>query len=496
MLIVKVVFGISGVLFILFQCFFHFSHGVMMGFYPYVVATAIFSGIGWLLLACFPQMAEIVLPILGVLTCFFIFSCFQVWRYASQKFKVHRKRRDYLAQAMDFIGKETGQRVEEALNTGGLHRLLEQHNGFPVTSGNTVQVLDSGTKTIDEIIEAINRAKHHIHIAFFILRHDNIGSKLKEALIRKAQEGVEVRLLYDAMGSVTLKKKYIRELKAAGIQVKEWDPLWKSLLKGTLNHRNHRKIVVVDGVMGIVGGLNIGDEYLSRDKKVGCWADLQVKVQGEAVKSLQGVFLADWYGITGEKVLHQAYFPQSKDFQGTAVQMVSSGFEHSWSEMSLLYFSMITSAKKSLYIATPYLILNDHTSKAIQTAALKGVRVKIVVPYKPDLFIVGWANHSFFQELLDAKVEIYQYQGGFLHAKVLLVDQQVVSIGSANLNNRSMYLDQEVNAVIYDPKVGEEIEGLFQHYLEASIPVEVPPGGFPLGKRIQDILGKLIIPFA
>jgi len=140
--------------------------------------------------------------------------------------------------------------------------------------------------------------------------------------------------------------------------------------------------------------------------------------------------------------------------------------------------------------------LNDSIGKALQTAALRGVEVKIIVPYKPDVFIVGWANQSFFKELLDAQVEIYQYQAGFLHAKVLSIDHQVISIGSANFNNRSMYLDQEVNALIYDQGVGEQIEGLFQQYLKKSISVELPPGGFPLGTRIKSMIGKLIIPFA
>jgi len=302
----------------------------------------------------------------------------------------------------------------------------------------------------DEIIEEISKANSHIHIEFFILRNDNIGGKLKDLLIKKAKDGVEVRIIYDGLGSLGLSKSYRNELQEAGVDIKPYDNIWQSIIKGKLNHRNHRKIVIVDGIVGFTGGINIGDEYLGRDNSIGNWKDVLVKINGEAVNDMQRVFFDDWHYVSGQKLVGDKYFNKWEGDNTLPIQIVDGVHHIPVQEIYESYFSIITSTKESLYIATPYLVLNEDMKKAIKSSASRGVDVKIILPKNPDHFLVGWVNASFFDELLNGKVKIYLYEDGFLHSKVFVADSNIVSVGSANLNMRSQYLDYEMNALLFD----------------------------------------------
>ncbi|MDQ0339057.1 cardiolipin synthase [Caldalkalibacillus uzonensis] len=230
-------------------------------------------------------------------------------------------------------------------------------------------------------------------------------------------------------------------------------PVTFPLLNHRLNFRNHRKIVVVDGEVGFVGGLNIGDEYLGKDPFFGHWRDTHLKVEGEAVRSLQMIFLLDWFYMTGEKLLYPPYLsPHLIDHdrqQEGGVQIIASGPDHEWEVIKKLYFAMITSAKEKVYISSPYFIPDEDILSALKVAALSGVQVKLILPSKPDHKIVFWATRSYFTELLEAGVEIYLYQKGFMHSKVVIVDEELASIGSANMDMRSFHLNFEVNAFLY-----------------------------------------------
>jgi cardiolipin synthase len=330
-------------------------------------------------------------------------------------------------------------------------RLASRLGQYPVSFGTETRVLTNGEETFQAIFSAIRKAEHHIHLEYYIVRHDHLGVQLKDLLIEKAQQGVEVRFLYDAVGSWRLSKKYVEELQQAGCRVVPFFPVRLPFFNHKINFRNHRKIVVIDGNVGFVGGLNIGDEYLGKDRKFGFWRDTHLWVRGEAVAHLQEIFLRDWYNMTGEFVSDQTYFapvPVIKETNG-AVQMVASSPDDEWEVIKNLFFSMIVSAKRSIWIASPYIIPDDDIFTALKVAALSGIDVKLLVPNRPDKRIVFYASHSYFPDLLQAGVKIYEYQSGFMHSKVIIIDHEMASIGTANMDMRSFHLNFEVNAFLY-----------------------------------------------
>ncbi|TCP29740.1 cardiolipin synthetase 2 [Scopulibacillus darangshiensis] len=342
------------------------------------------------------------------------------------------------------------------LNLMGEHqhallKLAQKLGQHPVSFTTETKVLTNGEATFKEIIDAIKRAKHHVHLEYYIVRNDDIGTKLKEALIERMSEGVEVRFLYDAVGSWRLSKKYIKELEEAGAEIIPFFPVKLPVLNHKINFRNHRKIVVIDGSIGFMGGLNVGDEYLGKNPSFGFWRDTHLFVKGEGVKSLQVIFLQDWYYMTGQAITDHSYFevkPAQGDHFG-AVQMVSSSPYSEWEVIKSLFFSMITSAKRAIWIASPYLIPDDDILSALKIAALSGIDVKILVPNRPDKRIVFYASHSYFPDLLEAGVRIFEYEEGFMHSKVVIVDHELASIGTSNMDMRSFHLNFEVNAFLY-----------------------------------------------
>ena len=330
-------------------------------------------------------------------------------------------------------------------------RLAQRLGQYPVSFATETKVLTNGEATFAAIFEAIANAKRHIHLEYYIVRNDHLGNQLKEMLIQKVKEGVEVRFLYDAVGSWRLSKKYIAELRAAGVEIVPFFPVRLPFFNHKINFRNHRKIAVIDGEIGFVGGLNIGDEYLGKHPSFGFWRDTHLEVRGEAVKSLQAIFLQDWYYMTGEFISDHDYFlaePVIKPGNG-AVQMISSSPDDEWEVIKHLFFSMIVSAKRSIWIASPYIIPDEDILSALKVAALSGIDVKLLFPNRPDKRIVFYASHSYFPELLQAGVQIYEYQLGFMHSKVIIVDHELASIGTANMDMRSFHLNFEVNAFLY-----------------------------------------------
>jgi len=399
---------------------------------------------------------------MSIFFIFFIFSFFQIWRNT------------------------------KILND---YSLKQESGNMPISLYNEALLIYDDTAMFDEIIEEIAKANNHIHIEFFILRSDSIGQKLKDLLIKKANEGVEIRIIYDGLGSLSLKRSYRRELQSVGVEIKAHDNIFQSIIKGKLNNRNHRKIVIVDGNVGFTGGMNIGDEYLGRDNTIGNWKDVLVKIKGEAINDMQKVFLEDWYYVSGDKLIDNKYFPKLKGENTLPIQIVAGAHHTNLNEISQLFLAIITSAKDRLYIATPYFVPNDSILNAIQTAALKGVDVKLILPKNPDVFLVGWANSSFFDKLLNSKVKIYLYEDGFLHSKVFVADDKVVSVGSANLNMRSQYLDYEMNAVLFDEiQLDMMIKELDKNIEDSSQVIIDDYNKRPLIERLKEKIGVLIRP--
>ncbi|MGG2066674.1 MULTISPECIES: cardiolipin synthase [unclassified Bacillus (in: firmicutes)] len=351
-----------------------------------------------------------------------------------------------------------------------LFRLADRLGALNISFHTETRVLTNGEETFQSILDGLKKAKHHIHMEYYIVRDDKIGTKIKDILIQKAKEGVKVRFLYDAVGSFKLSKTYIEELNHAGVEMVPFFPVRFPILNDKINYRNHRKIVVIDGNEGFVGGLNIGDEYLGENKYFGFWRDTHLYLRGEAVQSLQLIFLQDWFYMTGEAVLTPNYL-QAEAVEGEGqggVQLVAGGPDSKWETIKHLYFAMIASARKSIWIATPYFIPDDDILSALKVAALAGMDVRLLMPSKPDKRTVFYASRSYFPELLEAGVKIYEYEKGFLHSKIVIVDSDLASIGTANMDMRSFHLNFEVNAFLYDTNSIRKLVADFEEDLQVS----------------------------
>ena len=378
----------------------------------------------------------------------------------------------------------------------GLIHLILNNTEYPVTLYNDVQVLTDGSQIFPAMMKAMEAAREHIHLETYILRDDNIGSRFAEILIRKAGEGVKVRIICDALGSRALKKAYLARLRAAGIQIESFFPVRFPYLHTRINYRNHRKILVIDGCTGFVGGINIGDEYLGQDPKFGYWRDTHLRIKGTAVYFLQRIFLQDWYFITKESP-EDAFpcLPEEAAAGDKIVQITSSGPDTYWEAIMQVNYYAIATAQKSIYLTSPYFVPNESILTALKTAALSGVDVKILLPAKSDHVVVTLAAMSYLEELLETGIEVYLYQNGFIHAKVLTVDGIVSVIGSANMDQRSFKLNFEANALIYDEETTLRLECDFWNDLQVSQKLSLETfRERPLLKKMVESATRLLSP--
>lgn len=346
---------------------------------------------------------------------------------------------------------------------------------FPFTINNNVEVYVDGNEKFKNLIKDIRNAKNHIHLEYYIIKDSKIGEKIKQELIEKAKDGVKIRIIYDDVGCwrFWFHRKFFNEMRANGIEI---IPYLKGKINipigGQLNYRNHRKIVVIDGKIGYTGGINIGDEYIGKNKKFGYWRDTHIRIEGTSVYMLQMIFLTDWYYNTKEVLLEEKLFPKLNTKGNSMMQIVASGPDSDWESMHYAYFYAICQAKKSIYIETPYFIPDESLLKALKCAALSGVELIILFPKIADHKIVNTASYSYFQEILDSGGKVYLYNKGFLHSKVIIIDDFMASTGSANMDLRSFKLNFEVNAFIYDSNIIEEIKKYFMIDLSNSEELE------------------------
>ena len=377
-----------------------------------------------------------------------------------------------------------------------LFYLAQKLGNSPISFATQTKVLTDGDETFEAILEALKEATHHIHLEYYIVRHDKIGQEIKDILIQKAKEGVKVRFLYDAVGSFQLSKKYILDLREAGVEMIPFGPVKLPFLSSKDNFRNHRKIIVIDGSIGFVGGLNIGDEYLGRDESFGYWRDTHMQLKGEAVRSLQLIFLQDWYYMTNKNILTAEYLsPDLEENIHGGVQIMAGGPDTEWSVIKNIFFSMITSAEKSVWIASPYFIPDEDIFSALKIAALSGIDVRLLVPQRPDKKIVFHASRSYFPELLEAGVRIFEYEKGFMHSKIVIIDDELASIGTANMDMRSFHLNFEVNAFLYRTRSTDKLVKEYINDLNHS--KEIENGKFKkrhIGYRIIESTSRLLSP--
>ena len=349
-----------------------------------------------------------------------------------------------------------------------LAMMLEKELRSPLTRRNKVKLLLNGEEKFPEVLEALRNAKHHIHIEYYIYEQDKIGEQIEELLIQKANEGVQVRFIYDDFGSPNIKKKTEERMRSAGVEIYPFQKVLFYLLANRINYRNHRKIIVIDGQIAFTGGINVSDKYINNGSKKLFWRDTHLRIDGPGVFYLQYLFLSDWYFCSGKNLqTENLYFSTpDKHKDDCFLQVAASGPDSLQPAVLFSLLQAIYLAKKEILITTPYFIPGDSILQALRIAALSGLSVKLLVPGICDSKLVNAASKSYYEDLLCAGVDIYMYQKGFVHAKTLVADGNLSIIGTANMDYRSFELNFEVNVLLYDRKFAENLRKVFFKDLE------------------------------
>jgi cardiolipin synthase len=363
------------------------------------------------------------------------------------------------------------------------------------TSGNRVDVLAEGHVVYDALGAAIDQAREHVHAEYYLIRNDQTGAWFRDKLVQAAKRGVEVRLLCDGYGCLAIGRAWRRPLRRAGVKLGLFMPM-RSLLLQPVNLRNHRKIVVVDGRLGLTGGVNIGDEYRGEMRGIGRWRDTHLLIEGPAAAALQRVFLQDWFFATGEGVDPKRYFPDANHAGGKAtVAVVPSGPDTRTEAIHRVFFAAISGARERVWITTPYFVPDPAMVVALQVAALRGVDVKLILPSRSNHRVTFHAGRSYYEQLLEAGVHIHEYTPGMIHAKTMVVDGRIVLVGSANMDMRSFRLNFEVHTLLHDESTAKDLESRFLADLAQTTAVTLDVWARrPWGFRIAEGAGRLVSP--
>lgn len=346
-----------------------------------------------------------------------------------------------------------------------------ESSGGVLSDDNDIDFYTDGNEKFDALIEDLKKAEHFIHMQYYIIKNDVLFQRIKDVLVEKARQGVEVRVLFDGMGCRSVNHRYWKKLNEQGIMTAEFFPAFLRRFHLRINYRNHRKIVVIDNKVGYVGGFNVGKEYIDLDKKFGHWRDTHLRIQGSAVLGLQIRFILDWNYAAHENLLsNKKYFdfvtPGSRDH--CDVQIISSGPDNTSEQIRDNYLRLIHKAQKSIYIQTPYFIPDESVLDALLIAVRSGIEVNIMIPCKPDHPFVYWATYSYIGDMVMAGANCYTYGNGFLHSKGIIVDSHVFCYGTANMDIRSFALNFEVNAIVFNEKKAKEMEAIFREDLKVS----------------------------
>jgi len=350
--------------------------------------------------------------------------------------------------------------------------LLYNSDKSKLTINNDVTLIKNGDKKFQLLFEDLKKAEHHVHLEYFIIKDDNIGTDFLDLLCKKAKEGVEIRIIIDDVGS-SISSKMKRKLKDCGVEMHSFMPVLFSKFTGQMNYRDHRKIIVIDGKIGYIGGVNVSDQYVNANNKR-YWRDTHIRIIGEAVKQLQILFFTTWDFVVDDNIdISKEYFPEHNCEENIPLQIAASGPDTDWSNIMEAMFVAITNAEDYIYITTPYLIPNSEIITALQVAARSNIDVKIVVPKSSDSWIAEYATNSYLEPLLEAGVEIYHYTKGFIHAKTMVVDGVFSTVGTANMDYRSFNINFEVNALVYNSKISKQLIELFKGDINDSEKIDI-----------------------
>lgn len=450
-------------------------------------------------------LSFLALPVVGLVLYFFFGRNTQI--LSQQQRLVPQEIGTALTQPLAPLAQRQFERIRALSNDPNrsvaqrrLVEMLRRTRLAAFTVDNDVEILQDAQAKYPRLIADIEAAEASIHMEYFIWQADEYMERFADLLIRKAQAGVEVRILFDALGSHWLlwrKRGYVNRLRRGGVHIYPYLNILGILKLHTINYRNHRKIAVIDGKVGYTGGLNMGEEHLIGAGPYAAWRDTHLRLTGDTAAVLQAVFVTSWYNTTQEKLVDAAYFPQRAQTETRVpVQIVLSGPDSQWYAIQQLYFQMITSAQHHVYIQSPFFIPDQAISQALTVAAMSGVDVKLMfAPRDTASVLANWAANTYFVDMARAGAKVYLHQPAYMHAKTVSIDSAVCSIGTANLDIRSFHINYEMNAVIYDAAKTQELEAAFARDLEGCIEFSLAEYRCrPAWKRFRDSTARLFSP--
>ena len=394
------------------------------------------------------------IPMLGIILYFFFGQTTRkerkIWQHSMDQLTKH--------SMLEFVEQK---RLHLPVEYHELIKLFMNQNWVLPFKNNETEIYTSGYEFFPSLLMEIGKAEHHIHLDSFIIASDSLGQIVADALIDKARQGVEVRIIYDDVGSWKTKNSFFERMHAEGIEVYPFMPVRFPVLTSKVNYRNHRKICVIDGEVGFIGGMNIANRYVKGIKKL-AWRDTQVKITGAAVYGLQRAFLIDWFFVSRELITDHIYYPVSKVPENDClVQIVTSSPTSLWPEIEQGYLRVLASAKRYVYMETPYFLPTEPVLFAMRTAALAGVDIRLLMPRHADAKLVEWASRSYLMEAIEAGVKVYLYTGGFNHSKLLVSDDNLCTVGSTNVDFRSFENNFEANAFFFDEGMAQRIKQIY-----------------------------------
>ncbi len=374
----------------------------------------------------------------------------------------NRRKNKLLKLEIPFLQASKDRLVNQKFSDNGYNEklvtLIQKNCNFPLTDNNKIEPLKNGRITFESIFRALTEAKVQIHLQYYIFEEGELANRLLALFEEKIASGVKIRMIYDGVGSFSLSKKYVNKLINIGVEIYQFLPFKFGRFLRSINYRNHRKIIVVDSIVAFTGGINISDKYLKGDLNLGKWHDMHLRIEGKAAEHLDFVFASDWY-LVSQKKLKSILKPKTTiDKRGDKlVQIASGGPDDDFPILEQVYFTIINSAERYLYITNPYIIPSRAILQALETASLSGVDVRLLISENIDNKIVGWCVRSYFETLLKSGIKIYLFPDGFLHSKLIVSDDAIATIGTANLDERSFEQNYEVNALIYDSSIAKSL---------------------------------------
>ena len=444
-------------------------------------------------------LLAIFIPVAGMLF-YFTFGINYRKRliYSKKLIKDESKLIELNQRIISYSRKNLKRNAKEVGNGESMVNLLMNDSLSPLTDGNYVKVLINGEKKFPEVIETLKSARHHIHLEYYIYEDDHIGNQIKDILIEKASQGVQVRFIYDDFGSRSIRRRLVKELRNAGVEAYPFNRVRMLLFANRINYRNHRKIIIVDGHQGFIGGINISDRYINEKENPDnlYWRDTHMRIDGPGILYLQHTFLCDWNFCSRQSIQpDNLHFDQVRHDSNVSVQIAASGPDSPTSTIMLSFLKAINLAKSEILLTTPYFVPGDSIMDAIKVAGLGGVKVKILVPGISDSYWVNAAAWSNYDDLLQAGVEIYLYTKGFIHAKTMVIDNQMSILGTANMDHRSFDLNFEVNAIVYDHEFAAQLRRIFLYDIGNAERLGMEGAiSRPLYRRLSERIARLLSP--